>query len=150
MKTKASVFLAGIFMSCAAFADATFMVSNQSESERWYVYPETFQVFNDGYSVLMSKRNFATDGTRIGDEHRFYAGISNETCRRGYGPLVERQSINGTWRDMAQVQITGDSVTVADHIAKQICEHGATLRNVSKSKSKNLPSENKDSSNYSV
>lgn len=118
--------LAAIIASLTTVASAKEVVLSTSsdDSYDWIGYDETFTVHSDNtFTVMMSRRT----KNRIANDVRFFAGVTEADCKKGFGTYYMKQSVNGQWEVSGIFNITSPH-TNSDHIAAALCEAGAEYR----------------------
>lgn len=123
---KKSVIVAALIAASAnAFANeaGTFIVSSNDGEEAWVFYETTYIRHTDGYSVMYGKRSLRNRA----NEERGYLGTDFDTCKRRFGSLSVRKTLNDNWSVVTNVSFSNGTNTVGDEIAKALCDRAAAL-----------------------
>lgn len=104
--------------SISAMAQPILFAESSDKTEQWFGHPESFEVLQDAYSVMMTRKL-----SRTNVSERSFMAVEFTTCKRGYGPLYGRNSISEKWSEIYNVTLNSPS-SVGDSIADILCEVG--------------------------
>ena len=112
MKLTTAVF-ALLILPTAAFAATAVEIFDDHE-ETWSVVSNSITVTKTGRHVLITKHDKAANKTQ-----RFFIGIENTTCTKGYGDAYIRKSSTHNWEELTTVLLSG--TTIGDKVANILC-----------------------------
>jgi uncharacterized GH25 family protein len=113
------------FVSTLATASSVEIFKSDKNTISWVAYPETFYKTQDGYAIMVGRRS--VNGAQ--KETRDFMGVDFDTCKRGYGSLYVKKTVQDEWREASNVAIA-NPVTNADALAGFICEVGAEVEKI--------------------
>lgn len=116
--------LIGVLLSVSLvgsiYAEEILIAKGKNDKIEWYGFPETFTIYEDGYTLLISAKE------ENKKETRYYVGITKEECNKGYGVLKMRYPDKEEWYNGSNVAINKPSL-VADFLTVSLCNGGKLI-----------------------